>query len=166
LQRVSCSPETAERLRACWSQIEVTDLLDDVQAPALVVHARGDAVVPFSEGRLLASRIRDARFLPVEGRNHLFLEHEPACPEFLAQLREFIGTADLPAGASLEDLSSREVEVLELDAAGLANEQITERLFLSTPTVEGHLSKVYAKLRVSGKSASAAAAARFSAARR
>jgi hypothetical protein len=53
--------------------------------------------------------------------------------------------------------------VLELVAAGMSNEQITERLFLSPRTVERHLSNVYAKLRLSGKSARAAAVAPFSA---
>jgi DNA-binding NarL/FixJ family response regulator len=52
--------------------------------------------------------------------------------------------------------------VLELVAGGMSNEQIAHRLFLSPRTVERHLSNVYAKLRLSGKSARAAAAARFS----
>jgi DNA-binding NarL/FixJ family response regulator len=66
------------------------------------------------------------------------------------------------AVADLSELSAREREVLEPVAEGMANEQIAERLFLSTRTVERHLSNVYAKLRLSGKSARAAAAARFS----
>jgi DNA-binding CsgD family transcriptional regulator len=162
------SPETAERLRACWGEIDVTGLLDAVDVPTLVAHARGDAVVPFAEGRLLATRIRDARLLPLEGRNHILLEHEPAWPVFLAELRDFIGTpaSDLSPHQSLDDLTQREIEVLELVADGLSNEEIGARLFVSTRTVERHLSNVYVKLRLSGKAARAAAAARFSAARR
>lgn len=62
----------------------------------------------------------------------------------------------------LNELSPRELEVLEQVAAGLSNEEIAERLFLSVRTVERHLSNVYAKLRVSGKAARAAAASRYS----
>ncbi len=63
----------------------------------------------------------------------------------------------------LEELSPREVDVVELVAAGLGNDQIAERLVVSTRTVERHLSNIYAKLRLSGKAARAGAAARFSA---
>jgi DNA-binding NarL/FixJ family response regulator len=133
--------------------------------PTLVAHARGDAVVPFSEGRLLATRIPHARLLPLAGRNHILLEHEPAWPVFLAELRKFVGTPDASRRGGFEDLTQREIEVLQLVADGLSNDEIGERLFLSTRTVERHLSNVYVKLRVSGKAARAAAAARFSAAR-
>ena len=67
-----------------------------------------------------------------------------------------------PTGDEVTPLSPRELEVLELVAAGLTNEAIAERLSLSVRTVERHLSNVYAKLRVSGKAGRAAAAAQFS----
>jgi pimeloyl-ACP methyl ester carboxylesterase/DNA-binding CsgD family transcriptional regulator len=166
LQRVSTSPQMAERLREAWSGIEVTGLLEEVAVPTLVAHARDEAAVPFAEGRLLATRIPDARFVPLEGRNHLLLADEPAWPVFLAALREFLGTGAVTQPVDLEDLSPRELEVLALVAAGLTNEEIGERLYLSVRTVERHLSNVYAKLRISGKAARAAAAAQYSASRR
>ena len=43
-------------------------------------------------------------------------------------------------------ISKREFEVLELIAAGLSNQDIAERLFVSTSTVKTHVSNVLAKL--------------------
>lgn len=46
------------------------------------------------------------------------------------------------------ELTTREREIAELVAAGLANKEIAARLFVSVRTVEANLSKVYAKLGV------------------
>jgi pimeloyl-ACP methyl ester carboxylesterase/DNA-binding CsgD family transcriptional regulator len=165
LQRVSATPAMAERLRSTLNRIDVTDLLDQVAVPTLVAHARDDAVVPFAEGRLIATRIPGAEFLPLDGRNHILLAHEPAWETFRTRLREWSGEPPPPPRGELADLSPREVEVLELVAAGLPNDQIAQRLVVSPRTVERHLSNVYAKLRLSGKAARAGAAARFSALR-
>ena len=102
--------------------------------------------------------------MTLESDNHILQEGEPAWQAFLSEVRAFLGDDDRagPVSADLSELSEREREVLELVAAGMSNEEIAERLFLSTRTVERHLSNVYAKLRLSGKSARAAAAARFS----
>jgi len=165
LARTSTSPAMAERLERSWYQIDVTDVLSQVAVPTLVVHAREDATVPFAEGRLLATRIPGARFLPLDSKNHIILADEPAWPVFLAGARGFLGSELTPGSDDLSELSAREVEVLELVAAGLSNEEIADHLYLSVRTVERHLSNVYAKLRISGKAARAAAAARFSGSR-
>jgi RNA polymerase sigma factor (sigma-70 family) len=100
----------------------------------------------------------------LETDNHILQEGEPAWEVFLSAVRAFLGDDQRArtAAADLSELSEREREVLALVAAGMSNEQIAERLLLSSRTVERHLSNVYAKLRLSGKSARAAAAARFS----
>jgi DNA-binding CsgD family transcriptional regulator len=46
-------------------------------------------------------------------------------------------------------ISKREFEVLELIAAGLSNQDIANRLFVSTSTVKTHVSNVLAKLNAS-----------------
>jgi pimeloyl-ACP methyl ester carboxylesterase len=165
LARTSTSPEMAERLERAWYQIEVTALLTKVTVPTLVAHGRDDAMIPFPEGRLLATSIPGARFLPLESENHVLLADEPAWPVFLAGVHEFMGSEFAPDG-EISELSPREIDVLELVATGLSNEEIAERLYLSVRTVERHLTNIYAKLRLSGKAGRAAAAARFSASRR
>jgi serine/threonine protein kinase/alpha-beta hydrolase superfamily lysophospholipase len=94
LHRVSTSPGNAITLLDELGKIDVVDLLPRVKVPTLVLHSRDDAVVPFEEGRLLAAKIPGARFVPLEGRNHLLLESEPAWPKFVAEVRRFLQTGN------------------------------------------------------------------------
>src|SRR5207249_5775121 len=48
----------------------------------------------------------------------------------------------------LEPLSQRELEVLQLIAQGLSNDEISKRLFLALDTVKGHNRRIYDKLQV------------------
>jgi class 3 adenylate cyclase/pimeloyl-ACP methyl ester carboxylesterase len=90
LQRITVSSEVAARMRESNSQTDVTALLPRVTVPTLVMHARDDAQVPFEAGRRMAAGITGARFVPLQGRNHLFLETEPAFGQFLEQTRAFL----------------------------------------------------------------------------
>lgn len=47
---------------------------------------------------------------------------------------------------SYRQLSTRELEILQLLAKGFTNKEISERVFLSVKTVEAHRSKIYQKL--------------------
>src|SRR5262249_32054670 len=53
-------------------------------------------------------------------------------------------------------LTAREHEIARQVGAGLSNRQIAERLFLSSQTIETHLTHIFAKLGVSSRSAVAA----------
>ena len=90
LQRVTTSAENAVRIRGAMDNIDVSDLLERVTVPTLVVHCHGDAVVPFEEGRLMAAGISGARFVALESCNHLILSGEPASGQFLEAIRSFL----------------------------------------------------------------------------
>jgi pimeloyl-ACP methyl ester carboxylesterase len=90
LQRVSASPEEAQRLQRAIGGFDVRHLLGKVRAPTIVFHCRGDGMVPVGNGHLLASSIAGAEFVGLESDNHLLLEEEPAWPVFAGRLREFL----------------------------------------------------------------------------
>ncbi len=92
LQRISTSPEDAVRNMIATGDVDVSALLAEVAAPTLVMHSRDDARVPFDQGRRLAAGIPGARFVPLQSRNHLILEDEPAFPRFLQEIRAFLAT--------------------------------------------------------------------------
>lgn len=92
LQRITTSPDNAARLREVVDQIDVSDLLPQLSVPTLVLHCRDDAVQPFEEGRRLAAAIPGARFVALEGRNHVPLQGEPAWDRLLAEIQDFIRT--------------------------------------------------------------------------
>lgn len=90
LQFKTTSPENAARLREMTQNINVADMLSRVEIPTLVIHCRDDAVAPFNWGRRMAAGIPGARFVGLDGQNHLILEDEPAWPRFLKEIRAFL----------------------------------------------------------------------------
>jgi LuxR family maltose regulon positive regulatory protein len=87
----------------------------------LLSEARSRGVMPGYVGRLLAAFTSEAR--PGE---------------------------DIP-DTSNELLTQRELEVLQLIAQGLSNQEIGERLFLALDTVKGHNRRIYGKLQVESR---------------
>jgi len=94
LQRVSVEPEMAARIRDTNENVDITEMLPKVDVPTLVMHVRDDGIVPFDEGRRLASLIPNARFVSLEGRNHLMLEDEPAWGRFVTEVQAFLNELD------------------------------------------------------------------------
>jgi class 3 adenylate cyclase/pimeloyl-ACP methyl ester carboxylesterase len=90
LQRRTTSAECATRYYDVTGDIDIIELLPKVKAPTLVMHARDDGVVPFEAGRQLAAGIRGAHFVALPGRNHLFMEHEPASVRFFEEISLFL----------------------------------------------------------------------------
>jgi pimeloyl-ACP methyl ester carboxylesterase len=87
---VTTTGECAARYLEVVSDIDVTGLLPQVAVPTLVMHRRGDIRQPFEEGRRIAAGIPGARFVALDGRNHIPLEGEPATERFFEELRLFL----------------------------------------------------------------------------
>jgi pimeloyl-ACP methyl ester carboxylesterase/DNA-binding CsgD family transcriptional regulator len=148
LCRRTASPEMAGRLIEARMQMDVTALLPRVTAPTLVLHARRDEVVPFSQGQLLASEIPNARFVELDSANHVLLETEPAWQRFKDEVLAFTGASAQPEDPTFARLSLREHEILKLLARGLTNLDIGRELFISEKTVRNHVTKIFEKLGV------------------
>lgn len=153
LARISATPETAAAMERAFYHIDVSDLASQVAVPTLILHARDDACIPVEEGVHLATLIPDARFVPLDSRNHILLEDEPAWNYFWEEMRTFLETTasqaifrqKLPC---FDELTPREREVLELIAQGLSNNEIAEQLHITPKTVRNYSTRIYSKLAV------------------
>ncbi len=87
---------------------------------------------------LLAAGILAGRWLSAHGRGERQRITAPACP-----------------------LTPRELEILEQVSAGLSNQEVADRLFVSVSTVKTHLQSIYAKLEVKRRTQAVASARRL-----
>ena len=146
-------PDVAARLLEERGHANIVDLLPEVRVPTLVLHSSEDSVAPFSEGRLLAAQIPDARFVQLDSKNHVLLEHEPAWERFKEEVLSFTGVvaADDEEDPIFAGLSPREREILWHISAGSSNAQIGEKLHISEKTVRNHITHVFEKLGVKSR---------------
>lgn len=161
LHQRSTSAQTAYESRRERGKADASALLGTIDVPTLVIHSRHERMNSFDKGRALAAGIPGARLVPLESRNHILLEDEPAWQVFVHEVGAFLAEGWLTSaptpGVGL--LSAREIDVLRLAAEGLDNISIAMTLHLSVRTVERHLQRVYAKWGLSGPAARAGAVA-------
>jgi pimeloyl-ACP methyl ester carboxylesterase len=69
--RASASPGAARDLILMNSQVDVRAVLPAIRVPTLVLHRRGDRDSRPEEGRYIAGRIKGARFVELEGEDHV-----------------------------------------------------------------------------------------------
>jgi len=150
LEKQSTAADTARDLWLAFHGIDIAGLAPRIQAPTLIIHCRNDAMVPFSQGRLLATLIPDSRFLALEGRNHIVQEHDACWGRLWSEIRAFLREGETAQGP-LENsfgLTRRERELLDLIARGRSNEEISGELCIAPKTVRNHVSNIFDKIRV------------------
>jgi pimeloyl-ACP methyl ester carboxylesterase/DNA-binding CsgD family transcriptional regulator len=149
LERRSAAPAMACRLWNTFNTFDVRAEAAKVAAPTLVFHVRGDALVPFEAGRRLAAALPNARFVPLEGSNHILRADEPAWIVFRKELNDFLAfDEDVESAGSdeLRSLTGREREILDSIARGLTNAEIAATLRIAEKTVRNHVNHIFSKL--------------------
>jgi len=69
--RRSASPSAVLALGRMNTQIDIREVLPTVRVPTLILHRDGDRDAQLAEGQYIAGRIPDARFILLEGNDHL-----------------------------------------------------------------------------------------------
>jgi pimeloyl-ACP methyl ester carboxylesterase/DNA-binding winged helix-turn-helix (wHTH) protein len=90
LQRTTTSPENAVRIRYVSDVVDIVELLPQVKVPTLVLHCRDDQIQSFEQGRVIAASVPGARFVGLDGENHLILETDPGWSRFRAEIEAFL----------------------------------------------------------------------------
>jgi pimeloyl-ACP methyl ester carboxylesterase/DNA-binding CsgD family transcriptional regulator len=150
-QRETAAPDVAVRYLQAMYALNVKESCARVRCPTLVLHPKDDQMVLFKQGRRLAALIPGARFVALEGSNHIPFTTEPAWTEFIRETQAFLNAgpdsqARDETPASTVQLTPRQHEVLRLVAQGQTSKQIAQQLGLSPRTVEMHANGAMAAL--------------------
>ena len=86
--RNGASPGAAVAITIMNSEIDVRDILPLVRVPTLIMHRRGDLCLNVEEGRFVANKIPNSRFVEMEGIDHLPFVGNQA--EVLDEIEEFV----------------------------------------------------------------------------
>jgi DNA-binding CsgD family transcriptional regulator len=130
----------------------VSDLLREMHKPALLLHGRGVTFLKQEESAKTSTALPNARLVLI---NEASASTVGDTDHILAAIDDFV--ASLPAATDASPtatghpspaagLSTREIEVLRLLAAGKSNAQIAEELVISQNTVIRHVSNIFAKI--------------------
>jgi class 3 adenylate cyclase len=94
MQRSAVTPGMARKLMDMTMQTNLRDVLPTIRVPTIVVHARGDRMVPLHRGREVAALIPGARFIERAGDDaYGWLD-----PTWLTDVEEFLtGRRSAPA---------------------------------------------------------------------
>lgn len=166
--RTAATPAVARDWFAEAARMDVSDLLDQVVAPTLVLHRQAASQIPVEVSRRLADGVRNGTLVELEGSTPtLFVE---GGARDLAMVSRWFLTGEVhrgsaPAsGRATTALTTREQDVLRLIATGRTNASIARDLGIAEHTVERHAANLYRKLGVRSRAEATAWAIRNGAA--
>ena len=129
--------EAAQQIRAEQPQVGVLVLSQYVEPHHAIQLLQGGAS---GVGYLLKDRVADVNEV-IDAVRRVAAGGSVIDPEVVAQLVSRRRTRD-----PIQELTERERQVLALMAEGRSNQAISERLFLSPKTIEGHVRSIFTRL--------------------
>jgi len=90
IQSASASSENAAIIRDAIDRFDVSDLLEKISAPTLVVHSDEDAVHPISQGQLIARNVSGAEFMQINSTNHVLMPSHPTFRDVIQAQLDFL----------------------------------------------------------------------------
>ena len=153
----NANPAPAARAARCRGILAGDDFDADF-LEAIALHERGDVVfqharthLAYGERLRRARRRRDAR-AQLRAAAEIFdrLDARPWAERARAELRAS-GETTSSAGKGGEQLTPQELQIALLVTQGRTNAEVGRAVFLSTRTVEFHLSRAYRKLGVASR---------------
>ena len=117
--RSSASPADAIALWRWGVEIDVRDILSAIHVPTLIMQRTGDRWVRAEEGRYLAERIGGARYLELDGRDHLIWGED--CDRLVDEVEAFVA-GNLPPASGKQVL----VSVLSLAIEGATENPVEQ----------------------------------------
>jgi len=86
--RSGASPSAALVLTQMNTEVDIVNILHSIRVPTLIMQRKGDIDVKIEEGQFMAERIAGARFLELQGDDHLFWAGDTE--EILAEIKAFV----------------------------------------------------------------------------
>jgi AraC-like DNA-binding protein len=86
--RSGASPSAALILHKQCTEIDVTGILSSINVPTLLLYRTNEIEITIEEGRYIAERIPNSKFIEFEGKDHLFWTGDTY--PILAEMQEFV----------------------------------------------------------------------------
>jgi class 3 adenylate cyclase len=86
--RLTATPRVMAAVFRLYAETDLTDVLEGINVPTLVLHRRNARHVRVEHGRFLAQRIRDAKYVELPGEDTLPFLGE--ADDLLAEIEEFL----------------------------------------------------------------------------
>jgi pimeloyl-ACP methyl ester carboxylesterase len=91
----------SEQLQDVFRTIDLRPQLAKIKAPTLIMHSRGDRIIPSKCSETMAAQIEGSKLALLESENHIPLVHDEAWPVARSALRNFLRAKDRVLADSL-----------------------------------------------------------------